>query len=108
MAFLAFAPLWGLWAGFVLVGAGQGFAFGTFGVGVFSALAVTIIGQSEGTNMVIERAHFGSTLSIVCLLAAAVLACTMFMHASNLDNFSEQQRPSSGRRQQILQEEQTT
>lgn len=138
MAFLAFAPLWGLWAGLVLVGAGQGFAFGTmtsaaiqhahskdagavsglvnsvhqiggtFGVGVFSALAVTIIGQSEGANMVIERAHFGFTLSMVCLLAAAALACTMFMHASNLGNFSEQQRPSSGRHQQILQEEQTT
>lgn len=109
MAGLAFVPntMIALILPIVLVGFGQGFAFGpmtalavqgapkdqsgavsglvnslhqiggTFGLGVFSSLAVAVIGHDATSKMISDRAHFGFLLSTVTLTLATIFAVTL-------------------------------
>lgn len=47
---------------------------GTFGVGVFSALAVTFLGNSTAPEMVLQRAHLGFFMSTLALSLATAIA----------------------------------
>ncbi|WP_053546129.1 MFS transporter [Corynebacterium deserti] len=122
MVSLAIAPyMVGFWIGLILVGGGQGFAFGpmtssalsratpedagalsglvnsvhqiggTFGVGVFGALAVAVVGHEETAAMITERAHLGFTISSVSFAVATILAVSSF---APIKRSSEQLHPS--------------
>lgn len=132
MAGLAFVPntMIALILPIVLVGFGQGFAFGpmtalavqgapkdqsgavsglvnslhqiggTFGLGVFSSLAVAVIGHDATSEMISDRAHFGFLLSTVTLTLATIFAVTLLKR--------HETRKSSERPTQLVDEKAVT